>query len=88
MQKVQIKYRSLPSDLLVLALLGAIVYALIAFGQEWQSDFNPSIEIDLSVSSIPKYALFSALRGLSAFIISLLFTLFQFSTRSLSPILL
>jgi NitT/TauT family transport system permease protein len=74
MQKVQIKYRSLPSDLLVLALLGAIVYALIAFGQEWQSDFNPSIEIDLSVSSIPKYALFSALRGLSAFIISLLFT--------------
>jgi len=74
MQKVQIKYRSLPSDILVLALLGAIVYALIAFGQEWKSAFNPSVEIDLSISAIPKYALFSALRGLSAFLISLLFT--------------
>jgi NitT/TauT family transport system permease protein len=75
MQKVQIKYRSLPSDLLVLALMGAVVYALIAFGQEWKSAFNPSVQIDLSVSAIPKYALFSALRGLSAFLISLLFTL-------------
>lgn len=74
MQKVQIKYRSLPSDLLVLALLGAVVYALLAFGREWQSAFNPSVQIDLSFSAIPKYALFSALRGLSAFLISLLFT--------------
>ncbi|NBT58872.1 ABC transporter permease subunit [bacterium] len=74
MQKVQIKYRSLPSDLVVLGLLGAVVYALIAFGREWQSAFNPSVQIDLSLSAIPKYALFSALRGLSAFLISLLFT--------------
>ncbi|MFM8269377.1 MAG: ABC transporter permease [Pseudomonadota bacterium] len=74
MQKVQIKYRSLPSDLLFLGLLGSVIYALITFGQEWQSAFNPSVEIDLSLSSIPKYALFSALRGLSAFLVSLLFT--------------
>lgn len=74
MQKVHIKYRSLPSDLLVLALLGAVIYGLITFGQEWQSTFNPATEIDLSQSSLPKYALFSALRGLFAFVISLLFT--------------
>ncbi|NBW98145.1 ABC transporter permease subunit [bacterium] len=74
MQKVQIKYRSLPSDLLILAIIGAVIYALVAFGQEWQAAYNPSVAIDLSPASLPKYAVFSALRGLCAFVISLLFT--------------
>lgn len=74
MQKTQIKYRSLPADILVLALIGSLIYGLVAFGREWQAAFNPSVTIDLSFSSLPKYALFSALRGLTAFIISLLFT--------------
>jgi len=74
MQKVYVKYRSLPSDLLVLALLGAVIYGLFAFSQEWQSSFNPATKIDLSTGSLPKYALFSALRGLIAFVISLIFT--------------
>ncbi len=75
MQKVQIKYRSLPSDFLVLCLIGAVIYGLVTFGREWQSAFNPSVTIDLSASALPKYAMFSALRGLSAFLVSLLFTL-------------
>lgn len=75
MQKTQIKYRSLPSDVLVLSLLAAIIYSLVVFGREWQAAFNPSVTIDLSASAIPKYAVFSALRGLSAFLVSLLFTL-------------
>jgi len=74
MQKVQIKYRSLPSDLLVLCLIGAAIYSLVTFGREWQTAFNPSVAIDLSASALPKYTMFSALRGLSAFGISLLFT--------------
>jgi len=75
MQKTQIKYRSLPSDILVLALLAAVIYSLVAFGREWQAAFNPSVAIDLSASSLPKYTIFSALRGLTAFLVSLLFTL-------------
>ena len=74
MQKTQIKYRSLPSDILVLAILAAVIYSLVAFGREWQAAFNPSVSIDLSVWAIPKYAIFSALRGLTAFLVSLLFT--------------
>jgi len=74
MQKAHVNYRSLPSDLLVIALLGAVIYALVTFGQEWQSSFNPATEIELSKTSLPKYALFSALRGLFAFVISLVFT--------------
>lgn len=74
MQKAQIKYRALPSDLVILSLLGAVIYGLVAFGREWQAAFNPSVTIDLAASAIPLYAMFSALRGLSAFAISLTFT--------------
>ncbi|NBX92831.1 MAG: ABC transporter permease subunit [Proteobacteria bacterium] len=74
MQKAQIKYRPLPSDLILMSLLGAFIYGLIAFGREWQADFNPSVTIDLAASAIPLYATFSALRGLCAFVISLIFT--------------
>src|SRR5437867_5930472 len=52
-----------------------MIYALIAYGREWEAAFRAAVDIDLSLYSLPYYTLFSALRGLAAFGLSLSFTL-------------
>src|SRR5207249_4626133 len=47
----------------------------VAYGREWEAAFHPAVDIDLSFYSLPYYTLFSAIRGLAAFCLSLLFTL-------------
>src|SRR5215510_7388355 len=75
MQKVLIRRKSSKADGVVIALTLAGIYALVAYGREFQSAFRTAVDIDLSFYSLPYYTLFSALRGMAAFILSLTFTL-------------
>ncbi|MBC7458321.1 MAG: ABC transporter permease subunit, partial [Bdellovibrionaceae bacterium] len=69
------KPASFTADMVFLLLACTLIYGLTHFGQQWESSYNPNYEIDLSFVALPLYALFSALRGLIAYIISLLFTI-------------
>lgn len=62
-------------DLVILFLVATAIYGVVAIGIEWQADFNPVTQIDLSFSSLPYYTLLSAIRGIAAYGISLTFTL-------------
>jgi NitT/TauT family transport system permease protein len=75
MQKVVISHKSSAADAVMVALVLAVIYALIAYGREWQTAFHAAVDIDLSFYSLPYYTLFSALRGMAAFCLSLVFTL-------------
>src|SRR5215813_15567446 len=75
MQKIIIRRPFSAADVIVLALILATIDALIAYGRELETPFRTAIDIDLSLYSVPYYTLFSALRGMAAFGISLLFTL-------------
>jgi NitT/TauT family transport system permease protein len=63
------------ADLVILMLIATSIYGMISIGREWQADFRPVTEIDLSIWALPKYTLFSAIRGMVAYLISLGFTL-------------
>ncbi|PWU15574.1 MAG: ABC transporter permease, partial [Bdellovibrio sp.] len=63
------------ADGLVALGIGAGIYGLALFAGQWQASFNPSYEIDLSPSALPLYAVFSALRSLAAYVVSLAFTI-------------
>src|SRR5215813_7755671 len=75
MQKVVIARRFSAADAVVIGLILATIYALIAYGREWEAAFHRAVDIDLSLYSLPYYTLFSGLRGLAAFFFSLSFTL-------------
>src|SRR5206468_12103823 len=75
LQKVIIRHKSSAADAIVIALVLSIIYALIAYGRELEAAFHPAVDIDLSFYALPYYTLFSAIRGLAAFCLSLLFTL-------------
>lgn len=74
-QLLTTKPSSVFADSIVLVLVAAFIYSLTVFGQQWETSFNPTYEISTSLSSLPLYAAFSALRGLIAYLISLAFTL-------------
>ena len=63
--------RELP---IVLAGIG-LFYALLVFAHYWSGPVNFQAKISLSPAALPKYALFSVLRLVAAYIISLVFTL-------------
>jgi len=62
-------------DLFVLAGGAGLVVLVATVAQEWQAPVRPTVEIDLSASSLPKYACYSLSRGLIAYLLSLAFTL-------------
>ncbi|MCC6277915.1 MAG: ABC transporter permease subunit [Oligoflexia bacterium] len=62
------------ADLVVFVLVGAAIYGVVATGRLWREDFHPLTEIDLSVQALPLYVLYSAMRGLAAYALSLIFT--------------
>ena len=62
-------------DLAVVALLGAIIYAVITVAREWGGVLQPVPEIHLEVRYLPQYALFSLSRGIMAYGVSFLFTM-------------
>ena len=68
-------YSAVLPDLVVILLLFTVIYGLAATGSEWQADYQPVTQIDLSVWALPYYTLLSAIRGSVAYLISLGFTL-------------
>ncbi|MBK9295214.1 MAG: ABC transporter permease subunit [Oligoflexia bacterium] len=68
------KFPSL-ADALVFFIMGATIYAIATTSAQWQGTYQPITEIDLSLGSLPKYAFFSTIRGLVAYLISLTITL-------------
>lgn len=63
--------RELP---IVLAGMG-LFYGILAFARYWSEPISSQAEISLSPSALPKYALFSVLRIVAAYVISFVFTL-------------
>lgn len=62
-------------DIIIGLGLGTLIYGLILFAGQWQATFNPSYQIELHSGALPLYALFSAMRGLGAYVVSLIFTI-------------
>jgi NitT/TauT family transport system permease protein len=62
-------------DAVLLVLLGALVAGVVGLAQRWEAPIRPSVEIDLSPSSLPLYTLLSLSRGFAAYLLSLGFTL-------------
>jgi NitT/TauT family transport system permease protein len=61
------------ADLLVLGLVGAAVAAIVSFAREFRSPYLPAVQIDLALSALPHYVLYSLVRGVAALAISYLF---------------
>jgi NitT/TauT family transport system permease protein len=62
-------------EVLIVLGLGALVLGGAEVASQWRQPLRQTVEIDLSVWSLPKYALFSLARGWIAYFFSLLFTL-------------
>jgi NitT/TauT family transport system permease protein len=61
-------------DLLVLGGLVALFFGLSQIASEWRHPLRDAVTIDLSLSALPKYALFSFARGWIAYFFSFVFT--------------
>ena len=61
--------------LLMLGVVG-LLFGLVTLSREWSGPLRPAAHIDLSYRALPRYAFFSLSRGLIAYALSLLFTLF------------
>jgi NitT/TauT family transport system permease protein len=66
---------SLWIDAFVLFTIAALVFGVAEVTAQWRHPLRQTVEIDLSPSALPKYALFSLARGWIAYFFSLLFTL-------------
>jgi len=62
-------------EALIILGLGALVLGGAQVASQWRQPLRQTVDIDLSVWSLPKYALFSLARGWIAYFFSLLFTL-------------
>jgi NitT/TauT family transport system permease protein len=78
------KFSAVP-DLVIVLLVGTLIYGLVAISQEWRAEFQPVTQIDLSIWSLPKYTLFSGIRGFVAYGLSLVFTLVVGYVAAKSP---
>jgi NitT/TauT family transport system permease protein len=78
------KFSAIP-DLVIVLLVGTLIYGLVAISQEWRAEFQPVTHIDLSIWSLPKYTLFSGIRGFVAYALSLTFTLIVGYMAAKSP---
>ncbi len=63
-------------DIGVLFSLGGLLYGLVALAQSWKGGHFTEINISLSPLALPKYALYSLVRGICAYILSFTFTIF------------
>jgi len=62
-------------DLLLVAAAFGLIYGLILVGREWTAIQRPQLEINLSLLALPKYTFFSMMRGVAAYLLSIVFTL-------------
>ena len=63
------------ADVVVVAVLGLLVAAVVTFAQHWRAPFVRAEPIDLSLTALPRYTTLSLVRGLVAYLLSLLVTL-------------
>lgn len=59
---------------IILGILG-VFYGITQVGREWTGVLWPTVVTDLSFRALPRYTLFSLVRGLAAYCISFLFTI-------------
>jgi len=62
-------------DLLILGLVAGIVGTIVAFAREFGAPYLQAVQIDLRAAALPKYTLYSLMRGMIALLISFLFAL-------------
>ena len=62
-------------DAIIILGLGAMLFGLMLVGREWTGIHRPAIQLDLSPRALPLYTFFSLVRGLSAYLLSFVFTL-------------
>jgi NitT/TauT family transport system permease protein len=72
-------------DLLILAGIAGLAGGALLFGERFTAPFTEKVEINLAYSALPKYVLFTAMRGIAAYTLSLLFTLLYGTTSAHSP---
>lgn len=72
-------------DLLILIALAGLAGAFILFGERFTSPFTEKVDISLSYGSLPKYVLYTAMRGSAAYLLSLGFTLVYGTFAAHSP---
>ncbi len=65
--------RSRLADVIVLAVVGGLFFAILEVGSEWHAPFHAQTVIDLSIGNLPKYTLYSLARGCVAMVFSLIF---------------
>lgn len=63
------------ADLLVLAAGLAVLYGVVVLARIWWSPFTPETEIRLEPSALPRYASYSLMRMLAAYLLSLTFAI-------------
>jgi NitT/TauT family transport system permease protein len=63
------------ADLVILCLLGGVIATVIAFAREFEAPFLQAVRIDLRPAALPRYTLYSLMRGVLALLISYLFAL-------------
>src|SRR5262245_31749627 len=62
-------------DFVILVVGLGLLYLFVQTGQLWSAPKRDAIEIDLRVAALPRYTLFSLIRGSLAYFVSLAFTL-------------
>ena len=72
-------------DMLILAGIAGLAAGVLLFGERFAAPFKDKVVIDLSYWSLPKYVLFTAMRGMAAYVLSLAFTLIYGTTSAHSP---
>ncbi|HEY1792394.1 MAG TPA: ABC transporter permease subunit [Opitutaceae bacterium] len=68
------EHTNLLMDLAILGGFVALFFGIVMVAREWRHPVTQAVQIDLSLSAIPKYALFSFARGWIAYFFSFLFT--------------
>src|SRR6266568_6972749 len=64
-----------PTDLVIVAVVAGAAGAVVAFAREFQAPFLQVVQIDLRAAAVPKYTLYSLMRGVLALAVSFLFAL-------------
>ena len=63
------------ADVVILCLLGGGIAAIVAFAREVEGPFRQAVQLDLRPIALPKYTLYSFMRGVTALLISYAFAL-------------
>src|SRR6266581_6929234 len=64
-----------PADVIILAAVAGAVGTVVAFAREFQAPFLQVVQIDLRAAALPKYTVYSLMRGVLALAVSFVFAL-------------